>query len=507
MVATACSAMSERSAETRLQAVIDTAVDGIMIIDARGIVRLYNPACGRLFGYAAEEVIGQNVKMLMPEPYRGEHDGYIDAYERTGRKKIIGIGREVTGRRKDGSVFPMHLSVGEYRDAGEHLFVGMIQDITARVNAETELRRSEALLRSIIEAAPDAVIVINEQGIIETFSPTAERLFGYAAAEIIGSNVSRLMPSPHREAHDSYLQRYLRTGERRIIGIGRVVVGMRKDGSVFPMELAVGELDAVGRRRFTGFVRDLTERQTREKRLQELQDELVHVARLSEMGQMASALAHELNQPLAAISNYLQAGVRLIDSPANIGRVREVLRKASEQANRAGDIIRRLRQFIEKGESERTAENLAKTVEEAAALAFVGAKEVSVKTSFDLSASLPPVWVDKIQIQQVIVNLVRNSIEAMSTVTRRELLVRTVREKGEAMVIVSDTGPGLPEEVAAQLFQPFVTTKQKGMGLGLSISKSIIEAHGGRMWAEQKPEGGVTFFFTIPFAPVDGRHG
>ena len=495
--------MSDRSAEIRLQALIDTAVDGIMIIDARGSVRMYNPACERLFGYSAAEVVGRNVNVLMPEPYRSEHDGYLDAYNRTGKKKIIGIGREVTGRRKDGSTFPMHLSVGEYRDDDEVLFVGIVHDITVRAQVEAHLRRSEAHLRSIIEAAPDAVIVIDEHGLIETFSPTAERLFGYSAREVTGQNIKILMPSPHRELHDGYLERYLRTGERRIIGIGRVVVGQRKDGTIFPMELAVGEVNADGRRRFTGFVRDLTERQTREKRLQELQDELVHVARLSEMGQMASALAHELNQPLAAISNYLQAGARMIDAPSGAPRVREVLRKASEQANRAGDIIRRLRQFIEKGESERSAENLAKTVEEAAALAFVGAKEVSVKTTFDLASALPPVWVDKIQIQQVIVNLVRNSIEAMSTVKRRELLVRTVPERNEAMVVVSDTGPGLPAEVAAQLFQPFVTTKQKGMGLGLSISKSIIEAHGGRMWAEPKPDGGVTFMFTVPFAPED----
>lgn len=498
--------MSERSAETRLQAIIDTAVDGIIIIDASGIVRLYNPACERLFGFPPAEVLGRNVSMLMPEPYRGEHDGYLDAYNRTGQRKIIGIGRDVIGRRKDGSTFPMHLSVGECRDGDESLFIGIIHDITVRKRAETELRRSEAHLRSIIEAAPDAVIVIDERGLIETFSPMAERLFGYSASEIIGKNVKILMPSPHRELHDSYLERYLRTGERRIIGIGRVVVGQRKDGSEFPMELAIGEVNAGGRRRFTGFVRDLTERQTREMRLQELQNELIHVARLSEMGQMASALAHELNQPLAAISNYLQAGTRLIDMPGNLPRVRDVLRKASDQANRAGDIIRRLRQFIEKGETERAPESLAKTVEEAAALAFVGAKEVSVKATFELASELPPVWVDKIQIQQVIVNLVRNSIEAMGTVDRRELLVRTSAEDGEAVVVVSDTGPGLPQEIAAQLFQPFMTTKQKGMGLGLSISKSIIEAHGGRLWATAKPEGGVTFSFTIPFAPDDPGH-
>lgn len=495
--------MTGPSAKSTLKTIFDTAVDGIIIIDAAGLVQLYNPACERLFGFPATEVIGRNVSMLMPEPYRSEHDGYLDVYRRTGRKRIIGIGRDAVGCRKDGSTFPIHLSVGECGEGDERLFVGIIHDISERKRTEMELRRSEAHLRSIIEAAPDAVIVIDERGLIETFSPTAERLFGYTAAEVAGKNVKILMPSPHRELHDSYLQRYLSTGERRIIGIGRVVMGQRKDGSTFPMELSVGELNSDGRRRFTGFVRDLTERQTREKRLQELQDELIHVARVSEMGQMASALAHELNQPLAAISNYLQAGARLIDSPANVPRVRDILRKTSEQANRAGDIIRRLRQFIEKGESERAAESLAKTVEEAAALAFVGAKEASVKTIYQLAHDLPPVWIDKIQIQQVIVNLVRNSIEAMSTTERRELRVRTAAEDGEAVVVVSDTGPGLPKEIAAQLFQPFMTTKQKGMGLGLSISKSIIEAHGGRLWATPNPDGGVTFTFTVPFARAE----
>jgi two-component system, LuxR family, sensor kinase FixL len=324
--------------------------------------------------------------------------------------------------------------------------------------------------------------------------------------DVVGTNVIRLMPSPYRQMHDSYLERYLRTGERRIIGVGRVVVGQRKDGTTFPMELAVGEVNSDGRRRFTGFVRDLTERQTREKRLQELQDELVHVARLSEMGQMASALAHELNQPLAAISNYLQACQTFITRPDALPRVQDVLQKASAQTARAGQIIRRLRQFIEKGETERAPESLAKTVEEAAALAFVGAKEAGIKANFELAPELPPVLIDKIQIQQVIVNLVRNSIEAMARSQTRELLVRTSTEKGSALIVISDTGAGLPDEVASQLFQPFVTTKEKGMGLGLSISKSIVEAHSGRIWAAARPEGGVTFSFTIPFAPAGSGH-
>src|SRR6185312_16235536 len=217
------------------------------------------------------------------------------------------------------------------------------------------LQEREARLRSILETAPDAIIVIDERGLMESYSQAAERLFGYPADEAIGQNVSILMPAPYQERHDSYLKRYLETGERRIIGIGRVVVGRRKDGSTFPMELAVGEARVSGRRVFTGFIRDLTERQLAENRMQELQSELLHVSRLSDVGQMASALAHELNQPLAAIVNYVQAMRRLLQA-SNLAlppRVIETMDKTVAQAARAGEIIQHLRSFIRKGESER----------------------------------------------------------------------------------------------------------------------------------------------------------
>ena len=257
-------------ADTLYRAIVDTAVDAIIVIDRNGAIRSVNQATERLFGYAAEELIGHDVKLLMPEPYAGEHDTYLANYLHTGQRKIIGIGREVVGRRKDGSIFPMDLSVGEARDDGEPIFVGIIRGIADRKAAELAQRESELRLRSILDTVPDAIVVIDEQAAIQSFSPAAEHLFGYDSAELIGQNVNILMPSPYREAHDGYIDRYLRTSERRIIGIGRVVTGRRKDGETFPMELQVGEFASAGDRYFTGFVRDLTERQEAERRIQDL---------------------------------------------------------------------------------------------------------------------------------------------------------------------------------------------------------------------------------------------
>lgn len=375
------------------------------------------------------------------------------------------------------------------------------------------LQEREARLQSILETAPDAIIVIDDRGLIESYSAAAQRLFGFTAEEAIGRNIKILMPSPYRERHDGYMQHYMDTGERRIIGIGRVVVGQRKDGTTFPMELAVGEVIASGRRLFTGFIRDLTERQLNESRMQELQSELLHMSRLSDVGQMASAIAHELNQPLTAILNYVQAARRILQTRGLEipPKAADAMDKAVSQASRASAIVQNLRNFIQKGETERRIEDLNKVVGEATALGLVGAKETGVSVRVDLSAAPLSVFIDKVQIQQVVFNLVRNSIEAMAESSPpRHLLVSTVpaRSEGEgafAEVAVSDTGPGLAPEIQAQLFQPFQTTKEKGMGLGLSICRSIIDAHGGRLQATPNAERGVTFRFTVPLTDQDGQ--
>ncbi|HEX5779537.1 MAG TPA: PAS domain S-box protein [Xanthobacteraceae bacterium] len=365
---------------------------------------------------------------------------------------------------------------------------------------EQDVRTREAYLASILSTIPDAMIVIDTRGMILSFSAAAERLFDYNASEIVGKNVKILMPAPYRENHDGYLQRYLATGEKRIIGVGRLVVGERRDGSTFPMELAVGEMKLGDEQYFTGFVRDVTERQQTEQRLQELQSELVQVSRLTAMGEMASTLAHELNQPLSAIANYMKGSRRLMQEATDerSALVKEALDKAADQAMRAGQIIRRLREFVARGESEQQLESISKLVEEASALALVGAKEMGIRVRFNFDLEHDLVLADKVQIQQVILNLMRNAIDAMTESTTRELTVSVVPADGEMVeVSVADTGSGIGDDVAKQLFQPFFTTKIHGMGVGLSICRTIIESHGGQIGMRPNPQGGTIFYFTL----------
>lgn len=382
---------------------------------------------------------------------------------------------------------------------GEQLRRSRIRDATHT----QDLRAREAHLRSILNTVPDATVVIDEKGIVQSFSAAAERLFGYKESAVIGKNVSVLMPQPYRDEHDSYLQRYFATGEKRIIGIDRVVTGQREDGSTFPLKLAVGEMQSGKRRFFTGFIRDLTERQQTEEQLHELQTELARLSRLTAMGEMASTLAHEINQPLSAISNYLQGCNRLLEpvQHPNVVRIRDVLAETTRQTLRAGHIIRQLREFVTRGETAKQPENISRLVEEASALALVGAREVGIKTVFRFASHTDAVMVEKVQIQQVLLNLMRNAIEAMQDSERKELLVTTSVPNGDKITVsVADTGSGLSEEISERLFQPFVTTKPAGMGVGLSISKRIVEAHGGELWAESNPSGGAIFLFTLQSA-------
>jgi len=466
------------------------------------VFELTNAAYQRLIGH--RRVIGKSMREALPEL---EGQGLLkqldDVYE-TG-EPYRGQGVKVALRNRDDEPVEERILDFVYQpikgDDGRITAI-FVQgtDVSELSFANASLQLREDHLRSILATVPDAMVVIDEQGHIQSFSTAAETLFGYQASEVIGQNVNLLMPSPYRNEHDAYLQRYLTTGERRIIGLGRTVTGMRKDGSTFPMELSVGEMHPGTGRFFTGFCRDLTERHRSEARIQEQQQELLHMARFTALGEMASTLAHEINQPLTAITNYLKGSRRLLEKSTedNAPMLRDAVEKAAEQALRAGDVIRHLRDFVARGESERQVERLPALIEEASSLALVGAREIDVHVSYELDPAAELVLTDRIQIQQVLLNLMRNAVEAMQGVPRRELHVMTVaRDDGMAEVSVIDTGTGLAPEVSEQLFQPFVTTKKQGMGVGLSICRTIVESHGGHIWAETMPAGGTAFRFTL----------
>ncbi len=377
------------------------------------------------------------------------------------------------------------------------------RDVSSREENLRSISDSAALLSAILATVPDAMVVIDEEGMITSFSAAAERLFGYKEPAVLGQNVSLLMPSPHHDAHDGYIKRYKETGERRIIGIGRVVEGRKRDGSLFPMELSVGEARTGEHRAFTGFIHDLTEKFEADARLQEVQAELVHASRLSAVGTLASALAHELNQPLTAIANYVSAGRDMVGDGRTETEpmLREALDEAAKEALRAGQIIRRLRDFVSKGELETQILPLSKLINDATTLGLVGAREKGVAWSIEIEPDIENVLVDRVQIQQVMVNLMRNAIEAMDGSSNKYLTIKA-RPKGsdEVEISVADTGHGVPAEMMDQLFLPFISTKAQGMGLGLSICRTIVEAHGGRMRVGAIDDGGTVFSFTLPRA-------
>ena len=365
----------------------------------------------------------------------------------------------------------------------------------------------QALLGSILATVPDALIVIDVRGQIVSFSAAAQRMFQYAESDVLGENISMLMPSPDREKHDGYIDHYLKTGERRIIGIGRLTSARRRDGSTFPIELSVGEVQDEGRPLFTGFIRDLTESQQAERRVADLQAELAHASRVTAMGTLASALAHELNQPLTAIANSLEAGRDMLDADGPVDRelLREAMAERASQALRAGEIIRSLREFIRRGETIRQPEPLRGLLAEGAALAFIGVDSRGLDMDISVDPRVDKVLVNRVQLQQVIINLTKNAVEAMAGGPARILRLSAIpapspTDAGRVEVIIADSGPGLAPEMSRTLFTPFTTTKPSGMGVGLSISQTIVEGHGGRIWAEPSQWGGTAFHFTLDAA-------
>jgi two-component system sensor kinase FixL len=473
----------------RWKSVIESAVDAIIVIDARGRIEAFNPGAERLFGYTGAEVIGQNVSILMPTPYREEHDGYLARYLSEGSPRVIGSGREVRGQRRDGSLFPVHLSVGEM-PGRDRKFTGILHDLSARVELEQRLRSSEARWRAVIESAVDGIVVIDAAGRIEAFNPAAERLFGYREPHVRGKNVNMLMPSPYHEEHDGYLARYLRDGAPRIIGRGRDVTGKRHDGTTFPLHLSVGEMAVAGERRFTGILHDLSARVRIEEQLREQ-------AALARLGEMAAVIAHEVKNPLAGIRGALQviAGRQPRDAPDGA-----IMREVINRIDSLSDLMKDLLLFARPPHPHLALIDVAPLVE--LTLDLLRADPAVRDVRIHVEGSAPPVEADAELLKIVLLNLLLNGAHAMQG--RGTIAVRIAAADGWCRIVVADEGPGIVREHREKIFTPFFTTKARGTGLGLPTARRIVEAHAGTLTLECPEPHGTIVTIQLPY---DVRRG
>ncbi|SIN60754.1 two-component system, LuxR family, sensor kinase FixL [Parasphingorhabdus marina DSM 22363] len=489
--------------QSYLEAVLATLPECVAVIDRDHCLIDLNQAGLDLIGVSRFEDLPEGAPLcLIHEQYHEEYLKDLDQVFRCNKQtNFRPIHFEMTSL--NGSVHLMECRLAPLfdRNGDTEAVVSTCRDITDWRAALDRSERSGSIVQSILDTVPDAMVVADEQGLITSFSKAAQTLFGYAEQEVVGQNVRILMPEYHAANHDRFMQRYLETGTKRIIGKGREVEGLKKDGTVFPMRLDVGEAIAGDDRLFTGFIVDLTDKKATEGELQALQAELLHASRLSAVGTLASALAHEINQPLTAIANYLSAARDLVDEGDHINRefLGEALQESVSESLRAGKIIRRLREFVSKGEMKRQQLSIAQLVEDATTLGLVGAYDKGVESTVRIAPDTNHVFVDRVQIQQVMVNLMRNAIEAMadSSVKKLTITVNSIPENA-VQISVSDTGSGIDPEVGERIFDPFASTKRGGMGLGLSICRTIIEAHEGKITVEPNPEGGTIFRVTLP---------
>jgi PAS domain S-box-containing protein len=469
--------------EPILRSLFEFAVDGIIVIDSKGEIKAFNPAAEQLFGYGADEVLGQNVKLLMPSPDREQHDRYIAHYLESGIPRIIGTGREVRGRRKNGSTFPLHLSVGRMEIDGQPAFTGILHDLSRRTEIEEALRKSEERLRSIVESAVDGIIVIDERGAIQAFNPSAERLFGYRVGEVLGRNVSMLMPNPDRERHDGYMQNYLTSGHKKIIGIGREVTGLRKDGATFPVHVSVGEMILEGRRCFTGILHDLSDRVQLEQRLAEQKS-------LAKLGEMAAVVAHEVKNPIAGIRGALQVITARMPPEQ---RDRAVLLDIITRLDALNRIVQDMLMFSRPRALRKEPISLGVLIGDTASMIERDPTMLNLEIGVSGSADITG---DREMLQIVFQNILMNAAQAMDGQGRIDVTI--TQTNGRCHVAVADRGPGMPQEVREKAFDAFFTTKHRGTGLGLPIARRVIEAHGGTIHIDVLPAGGTTISLELP---------
>ncbi len=540
-------AEEERQASAgRMRAIVETVPDGIITINAHGLIETFNPAAERMFGYQLKEVIGKNVKILMPEPFHSEHDTYLSNYLETGEAKIIGIGREVTARKKDGTDFPIELAVGEFMVSGQKLFAGVIRDVSERKEAERRQHDATERIRAIVETVPDGIITIDDNACVETFNPAAEKLFGFSAEEVIGNNVKMLMPEPYHSEHDEYLHAYHQTGDAKIIGIGREVMARRKNGSVFPIELAVGDIQLGDRRMYAGVVRDMTERklaedsmrylnEALEKRVRErtqamrdlqsamaqlkdAQNQLVQTEKLASLGGLVAGIAHEINTPIGigvTAASHLQDITTKIDAAfqaaamkrseladyfANSKQSTEII---LNNLRRAAGLINSFKQVaVDQASSERRRFNLRSYIEEVLLSLRPQLRQAHHTVELHCPGHLE---LDTYPgaLAQIITNLVMNAnLHAFGDRQPGTVLIDVEEVEAGIVMQFRDDGCGISTEALAKIFDPFYTTRrgQGGSGLGLHIVYNLAtQTLRGQIEVESEVGTGTVFRLAIPY--------
>jgi len=487
-----------RDVEARYDGLLRAAVEAIIVIDRHGHIEAFSAGAERIFGYAAAEVVGRNVSILMPSPDAERHDGYLHNFLTTGQAKIIGIGREVRGRRKSGALFPMDLSVGEVLTPGVRRFVGIARDITRRRLAEEALKVREEEQRLLVEQAPLGFFTADLEGRLATINPALATLLELAPAALIGQPIAAMIdPADHARLADALGKVLAGAGQtaptlRLLCGNGPAAHGVLHLGLITREGVAV---------QLIGQIVDRTEELRAQDAARRMQHEITHVARLTTLGEMASAIAHEINQPLTAIAAQAQAYRRLMSAdqttPAEIAAGLEAI---AEQALRIGQVVKRVRAFVTKRETACERVEINEAVKQVLELAKFDAHEARIRIDLELAAALPPLFGDSVQLQQVVLNLLRNAIDVSTELSEVDRVIAiATRERGDGVSIeVVDRGPGVPPAQQPNLFLPFFTTKAEGVGMGLSISQSIVQAHGGTLRYADNPAGGAIFEIWLP---------
>ena len=480
---------------------------GTITIDEMGCITAFDEVAVRLFGYESIEVVGQNVSMLMPEPYHSQHDGYLARYHQTSTPHVIGKGREVTGQRKDGSLFPVWLAVNEVTFGRDRLFVGCIVDLSDLKATKADLLSSTKVTRAILETAVNPIITIDAKGHICSFNPAAERMFQYTASEVIGCNVNLLMPSPYREEHDGYLSRYLHEGNPRIIGVGREVTAQRKDGSIVPIHLSVGAMEITGEPMFVGIISDISEQKRHEAELQ--------AKKAAEAGSRAKSaflahMSHEIRTPMNAILGFTELALQDHTlSPETAKHLGTIYGSARALLTIINDILDVSRLEAGKYKLEIIGFHLSNMIAETVELMHQRAAEKDLIISIEYDRHLPQrVMGDPTRLRQVILNLLSNAIKFTNKGSIK-VVISATSKPDRIQFDVIDSGIGMSEAEMAKVFEPFmqadssISRRFGGTGLGTTICKQIIELMNGDIWLESQLGVGTTVHFIIPLPETE----